>query len=202
MSAKPQTKFVFDTAKRQYETASGHVVSPAQVADLLQTSIKDSQTRVRALTTQFKEGALSLPEWQIAMRDEVKLIHTLAGVSARGGWAEMSQSDWGRIGQMTRFHYERLNKWGLQIEQGLRVNVGRADLYAKAANTTFWNFFAQMQGMAGAVKAVRVINAKESCAGCLAIAGVEMTIEVLLEKHPIGSKECQVNCRCSIEIVG
>lgn len=197
-AARAKTKYSYNVARRRYETAGGRVVPLSRVTQLLDSSIRDSQERMRALTAQLKANEINLAQWQLSMEAEVKTIHTLAAATARGGWSAMSLSDWGRVGRLTRTHYDHLNRWALEIESGRSINIGRANLYARAARTTFMNFAAQMRAAAsGGIRARRVLSSAEHCAGCVREAARGyVTFELLA---PIGSQECMVNCRCSIE---
>jgi hypothetical protein len=204
-TAKPALqKFRFNERTLRYVDSQGRVVADSLIRAEFEKVRQEGIRRALELGKRLQSGGINTSQFMLEMRDLIKSLHSVAGATARGGWNQMSLSDWGKVGSLTREQYEFLNRLGLQIEQGLPLDgrfLDRVVRYAKASRGTFENFKALMQKRIGKTRAVRVTHAKESCAGCLSIAGVEMDIDELLKEHPIGSKECQVNCLCTINIL-
>ncbi len=161
---------------------------------------EEAGARLVGLSKRLQSGAINLAEWQIQARDIIKANHAAHAATARGGWAQMSQSDWGRVGALTRKQYDYLNRFALQIEQGLPLDgrfLRRVKMYADAAGATYSELEKIVMLLAGVERARRVTTATESCAGCLAEeARGFVAIDDLL---PIGEAECLTNCKCFIE---
>lgn len=85
-----------------------------------------SAVNMSALTQQLTDGGISLANWQKGMRAEIKIIHINAAMSSQGGWAHMTQSDWGFTGQLIRTQYKYLDNFAAQIASGEQPLDGRA----------------------------------------------------------------------------
>jgi hypothetical protein len=151
------------------------------------------------LTEQLRDGRISLPEWAIRFRQEIKAGHSLTYTLARGGRAQMSAADWGRVGRLTRFHLGALDRYTSQLANGGLINFGRVRMYAAAIRNTFENAGRSIRLLDEQMPWARWIRtADESCPGCLAQAS--MPPRRLEDIPPIGSQECAANCRCYLEI--
>lgn len=98
--------------------------------------------QAEALNAAVYEGRLSPLAWNLAMRDAVKDLHVSAYVSGRSGrWQDMTQSDWGRVGQTLRQEYEYLRRWATGLYDLDSVSLAqlnaRAKLYAENAGRSF-----------------------------------------------------------------
>lgn len=185
----------WDSKARRYRGQGGRFVKREAVSDALEKARAEGRKRVSQLTQDLKDGRINLAQWSISMRDEIKAQHLLHAGIAKGGKAQLSPADLGRIGQLTRVQYERLNAYARQIEQGLNPNIGRSQLYVNASYSTFTETEKRLQASAGIERVEWVVNGdKESCAGCVGAAGVYPIDDV----PEIGSHECLVNCRCEL----
>jgi hypothetical protein len=134
------------------------------------------------------------------MMEQIKLAHTASAAAARGGWAQMSQSDWGAAGRMIRDQYDYLRNFADQIASGQQLLNGnalvRADLYADAARGTFEQMrrrYEQQQN--GMQEERRVLGEADHCEGCLAQA--ELGWQPIGTLDPIGAEECITRCHCT-----
>ena len=134
------------------------------------------------------------PKFPNVLHDHIRL---------KGGWDQMTQSSWGATGQLIRQQYDYLANYANDIANGTQALDGRAlvrsDLYADAANGTFWEMDKRSMLADGYDMARRVLESSDgnNCDGCIEAAteGWVPIDEVL----PIGDAECMTRCRCSIE---
>ena len=186
---------------RSIET--GQIVSRATVTSGLEAMMDASAVNMNTLTQSLIDNQISLADWQSAMMQEIKLTHTASAALSQGGWAQMTPSQWGETGQLIRQQYDYLRDYAKAIADGTQPLDGRAlvrsDLYADAANGTYWEMDKRAMIQDGYDMARRVLEANDgnNCDGCIDAAneGWVPIDEVL----PIGDAECQVRCRCSIE---
>src|SRR5688572_21465200 len=117
------SKYVWDAVKGKYiNPETGRVISSNTIIKEVEKVIKLTNENLLALSQQLANGTLSLGKWQIAMLQEIKLLHIASAAAGNGGWAQMSQSDWGFVGAKLRAQYKYLANFSKQIKNGI-VNV-------------------------------------------------------------------------------
>jgi hypothetical protein len=188
-----------ETAGRYINLSTGRFISPSEVRDALETVMDASAIRMNNITQQLVDGSVSMAEWQSTMMEQIKVAHTAAAASARGGWAQMSQSDWGAAGRMIRTQYEKLNGFAEQVASGKQKLNGqalmRADLYADAPRGTFEEMRRRYETMQnGAEEERRNLGEADHCDGCLDQA--ELGWQPVGTLDPIGGEECLTRCHC------
>ncbi len=187
-----------ETSSRYYNLATGQFVSFIEVRNALEFNITASQIQMHSLTEQLIARTISLEQWQIGMAQEIKIAHTSAAAAARGGWAQMTQADWGAVGQQLRVQYEFLRNFANEISNGTQLLNGsalvRADLYGQAARGTFEEMRRRMEEIInGMEEEIRDLGEADHCVDCLAAAGHWAPIGTLPK---IGESVCIVNCHC------
>jgi hypothetical protein len=158
----------------------------------------------------LQAGEISLAEWQLAMEQEIKIIHTASAASARGGWAQMTQADWGWVGQRVRAQYAYLDRFTRQIAGGQQRLDGRAlmraRMYAQAARATFQEMrrrYARIYKDGVTEERVLKPNAEhceggDNRPGCVELAALgRQPIGTL---PPIGAAQCLTFCLCTFRI--
>lgn len=188
-----------ETAGRYIELSTGRFVKFTDVRDALESVIDVSSNRMLGLTQSMIDEQISLAEWQSGMMEQIKLAHTASAASARGGWAQMSQSDWGAAGKMIRDQYDYLRNFADEIASGKqRLNgtaLVRTDLYGDAARGTFEQMRRRYERlMNGMEEERRVLGQADHCPGCLSQA--EMGWQPIGTLDPIGAEECITRCHC------
>ncbi len=94
------------------------------------------------LAVSLSEGTVSLPVWQTGMRQNIKNLYLNQYMLGRGGRAQMTQQDWGRLGQMLKDQYQFLDNYAVDLS---KMDVlereayirNRSQLYANASNEAF-----------------------------------------------------------------
>lgn len=190
---------------RYVEKSSGRIVSQAKVSEAMEAQITASRKVIGQTSTQLARGEISLAQWQTTMRDSMKTIHTQSAALAKGGWAQMSQADWGATGQISANQYHYLQRFAGQIESGKQqlLNVAgepsgqflqRADLYAQAGNSTYHKMNDRNAGQNGLTEEMRELDPQaKHCDCCLEQAGHWEPLGTLTE---IGGCTCSQRCRC------
>jgi hypothetical protein len=190
-------------ANRYVNLDTGRFISSTAVRNALEDVMEVSAINMNTLSQQLVNGELSLADWQRGMMQQVKLSHTAAAASANGGFAQMTQSDWGFAGSLIRKQYDYLNNFAGQIangEQGLNGQViVRADLYGQAARGTFEAQRQRLEVSNGMEEERRILEIKDgaNCEGCIEQA--ELGWQPIGTLDPIGAEECLTNCRCEFE---
>lgn len=189
-----------EVAGRYVDLSTGRFVPFLDVRDALDQVIGASGVRMNTLTDSLIAEQISLAEWQLGMMEEIKISHTAAAASARGGWAQMSQADWGATGRLVRNQYDFLRNFAAEIASGKQRLDGtarvRTDLYAQAARGTFEETRRRYERlMNGMEEEMRVLGEADHCKGCLAQAKLKWQPIGTLD--PIGAEECVTNCHCT-----
>jgi hypothetical protein len=189
-----------EEAGRYVSLTTGRFVPFSAVRDALESVIDASAVRMNVVTEQLIGQQISLAEWQSVMREQIKLSHTAAAAASRGGWAQMSQADWGAAGRMIRDQYDYLRNFAEQIANGTQALDGRAlvraDLYGDAARGTFEQMrrrYEQLQN--GMTEERRVLGEADHCPGCLEQA--QQGWQPIGTLDPIGAEECITRCHCT-----
>lgn len=206
MATKPNPltpQYVWDEASGRYKSATTKRYTKfSAVRDALDKTADASAANIRALADQLRAGQLSVGEWEGAMLREIKIMHTASAAAARGGWAQMSQADWGATGQLVRSQYGYLHNFAQEVASGKqplngRLNV-RADLYTQAARGTFEDMRRRYEKNNNLMEEERrVLGAKESCPDCIEYAGRGWSPIGSLPR--IGQSVCRTNCACRFE---
>lgn len=195
----PRNRYTWDEASGRYRNArTGRYVARSTVRRGLSRAVTTAERRIGTLARQLQAREVTLADWQTAMRVELRNVHGYAAASARGGLAQMSPADWGRVGQRLRFQYEKLGAFARQIEAGLPLDgrfVRRAMMYGSSSRETF----ERTQGLvllARGFDEVRSIrHARDSCDGCVEQAkrGWQDPADYV---YP-GRRDCLTACLCT-----
>jgi len=134
-----------DAAQRWYWTAgSGQTgfVAESVIAAELSAHQAAMKVTLQTLTRGLFAGEMNVAEWQVAVAVEIKNASIAQAMFAVGGVDNMTQSDYGRIGQMLREQYGFLDGFGKDIattgitEQQALVRIG---MYGDATEQAYWD---------------------------------------------------------------
>jgi hypothetical protein len=189
-----------ESAGRYVNLDTGRFISSSAVRDALESAMDVAALRMNAVSQQLIDGEISLAGWQTEMLSQIKISHVAAGAAAGGGWAQMSQSDWGAVGQLVREQYDFLRRFAGQIADGTQPLDGRllvrSDMYGDAARGTYEAMRTRMMIAAGYEEEGWELDpGADHCSGCLEQAGMGWV--AIGELDDIGSQDCQVRCRCT-----
>lgn len=185
---------------RYRDTRTGRFVPAATVRRELDVYIDASDDAARALTKALRNRELSLADWELAMRREIKRTHLNAIALERGGWSNLRPADFGRAGQIIREQYGYLRRFAQQIADGTQKLDGtlarRAELYTAAGrNSWYRSKAANMTGKVTHQMSVR--SARDSCWQCRELDRKVFRIDDASFPLP-GRRVCNHNCRCHL----
>lgn len=194
--------FTFDDRTGRYrDVESGRLVGRQVVRLALDQVLESSAREMQALAEGLRNGSVSLGEWQTRMAREVKNVHLASGALAKGGWAQLSPADLGRIGQKVRTQYEFLRGFAAQVangEQRLDGTLGRrVELYAEAGRGTYHAVEQREMQARGRTEERSLLGAADHCEECVEQAA--RSWQPLGEMVPIGARVCKARCACSVD---
>ena len=119
---------------------AGTFVSQKKMAGLRDVFISQQKNQVNGLAQQLADGDITLNQWVLGMRQNVKDSFIDQYMLSAGGRNNMTQSDWGRIGQMVRNQYEYLDGFASDIAGGRYTESGvaaRSRMYVESSSQAF-----------------------------------------------------------------
>jgi len=185
---------------RYYNERTGRFVGRPEVRRVVEAIVQRSARRVDALAAQLRTGAISIDQWEIAMRREIKATHLISTMIAKGGRAQMTQADFGAVGTTLAGEYRFLQRFADQVVAGEAPIDGRftrrSQSYVKDARETFYDVSREEERGRGFTLEQNVHRPGENCEECLAeSAKGKVPIGTL---KAIGRRTCGNNCNCEI----
>lgn len=189
----------------RYIGANGRFVPRSLVNAALEQTVTGSQIEMGLLSERLQSGSISLLEWRAGMAQQIKMLHVAQSALARGGWSQMTQSDWGWVGSEIKKQYQFLDRFAADIASGKQPLNGRflqrAKLYANASRGMFEEMRRRyMRLFKGATEERRNLGVAEHCQtvdkleGCVELAAKGWQPIGTLPR--IGESPCRTNCKC------
>lgn len=201
----PDYRWEPGTANGRYrDTRTGRFLSSRVVRAELDAYLKATNTPIKALEQQLRDGVINLADWQTAMMREIKIAHLNSIAASVGGYNNMTQSDYGRAGQIIREQYEYLRGFAADIASGKQRLDGtlgrRMQAYIDAGRESYYKSI-NANIDRGVVTHIRSkLNPADHCAECVALDGRWYEIDDPTYNPP-GNRICMKNCKCS-EVYG
>lgn len=190
---------VWDAAAGKYRRANGQYISPGVVRSELDKALAAAAQRNTMLVDDLRAGRISLDAWRSEMRQSIKDVNIYSATLARGGWNQMDQVAWGRVGSLVKEDYGYLESWVTDIKAGALID-GRANsrsgLYAASGRGTFHLVQAEEMVKSGIDEEKSVTHPAEHCQECL--DEEDAGFRPIGEMIPIGARTCGPNCRCTV----
>lgn len=155
---------------------------------------------ISALAQQLRTRAIALDVWALQMRERITTIHLYSAAAAKGGWAQMTSADFGRVGQVVRSEYGHLERFAAQIEAGKPLDgifLRRVDQYVQSGRRTYELTRRASMRELGFTEARSVLHPADHCDECVREA--ELGYRDVADIVPVGERQCLRNCRCTIE---
>lgn len=154
-------------------------------ANLIKARVEIFKNDSGALSEDMYSGKISLGEWQESMKKMIRELHSSAAAIGKGGWDNMTKSDWGRIGSQVKEQYRYLQGFAEKVATdresiSLEAIQARARMYGEAARNS-----------------ASLAQAGEFAGGTARQPG---RFEGLPWIPGDGSTECLVNCKCHWEL--
>lgn len=195
-------RYAYDSRVHRYrDLRTGRFVDwNRTVRPAMERALDTLALEIRQLGAQAGAGQIDDAAFVAAMKQKLKIAHLMSYALAKGGWAQMTSEDFGRVGRELRKQYDYLARFGQAIRQG-KLSQGqaayRAALYARAAYATYENTRRLEMQRVGFTEERRRRTAKESCPDCIEYA--RRGWQPIGTLPPIGQSRCIVNCRCYFE---
>lgn len=188
-------------AARYRDPTTGRFISRDAVRLEVDRIISASQRRVLAASEQLNIGEIDLAQWDTVMRQEIKRAHLGSAALLRGGWAQMTPADYGRVGAAVKKQYQYLERFIEDIRSGNANTRGghlfnRARMYPASARIAFHEQQTVQLEALGYTEERNVLHPAEHCAECVdasARGWVPIGTNV-----PIGQRQCKGNDKCSM----
>jgi len=202
--ANPLTPdYLWNEKAAQYvNKQTGRFVSRQVLRDQLDQVMEASGEAMGRLSGQLQRGSITLAQWQTGMMQQIKTTHLAAGAMQRGGWQQMTQSDYGRVGRIVREQYGFLRNFARDIANGTQLLDGtlgsRAELYAEAGRGSYYNFWNSKMVVRGFDLIRSILNpGAKHCTLCLSEAA--KGFQKFGNMVPIGARICLSRDQCSVE---
>ncbi len=185
-------------AGRYVDSRTGRYVASPSVRRELDAYLRNYNGVSRSLAGQLRDGTITLPEWELAMRRHIRNIHLNAVALERGGWAQMTTADFARVGQILRGEFGYLKNFAAQLASGKQRMDGtfprRAQLYTEAGRATWYE--SKQANLRPELTHVRSIRtARDSCRECVELDHKWFRIGDPAYPLP-GRRICGRNCAC------
>jgi hypothetical protein len=185
-------------ARRYVDVRSRRFVSNSAVRGALEELVSACRDDMERVTRSLAAGNVSLAEWQIEMARLIKIGHVASTAAARGGWAQMSQSDWGYTGHLVRRQYWYLNRLAGQIETGAqplsRGLLRRVGMYGQAMRGSYQSERRRLHHEQAFDEERRVRGIADSCPDCIRYAAQGW--QPIGTLPAIGESRCLTLCHC------
>lgn len=126
---------------RRYRNAeTGRFIGAKGMVDLRDTFVARQKAQTADLAARLTGGELDTAQWVTQMRQVVKQTYIDEYVMARGGRAQLTQADYGRLGAMLKEQYKYLQGFERDILSGKLTSgqiATRAGMYIDSATQAF-----------------------------------------------------------------
>jgi len=198
--------YYWDELVGRYRGKDGRFVGRDTVYAYVNQSLNISSNVSQALSSWVYDGNISVNDWKLAMRAEIKDEYIRQYLSFAGGRYNMTQADWGSIGGMLKEQYKYLDGFANDIASGDMTEAqiaARAQMYINSAREG-----RERAREKSALKADydevywEVNGALENCGGCIEFNQMSWQ---LIEDNPYkeaypgsGDTVCLTNCGCQL----
>jgi hypothetical protein len=193
----------WDRAAGRYRDRRGRFVSRERVRLAIDETLASHGRTVRQLSEDFRARRVTLAEWETGMRSAIRESALYNAAAARGGWGELSPSDFGRVGAVVRQQLGFLERFARDLARG-RVTLdgrflARAALYVASGRALYHRIDELEMRRRGFDRERNVRHRGDSCDG--AIGCIEQSRRgwvAIGNLRPIGTRTCLGHCRCRI----
>jgi hypothetical protein len=186
---------------RYRDPTTGRFVSRDTIRAGVDQFIVASQARITAISEELRSGKINLAQWQTVMREEIKTTQLMAEALLRGGWEQMTQADYGRVGQRIREQYAFLEDFTDKLRSGeIRTDgqfMNYARMYATSARVGFHEGLEEQMQNAGYTEELNVLHPAEHCDECVAATATGWV--PIGTNKPIGTRKCLGNDKCQMK---
>jgi hypothetical protein len=195
-----RSSYKWSPSTGRYVRPNGRFVAKVDVRAAIDAALEKESAKAVLLSQELRNGTISLSAWREEMRIMIKNVHVYNAAIAKGGFAQMTAADYGRVGQIVRGEYGFLEGFARGIASGKVPLDGRfterAKQYAQAGRGTYHQTERAIMKAAGMTKEWNILHPADHCGGCLGeTARGKVPIGSLI---PIGGRTCRRKCRCTL----
>jgi hypothetical protein len=196
-------QFRWNTRAQRYIAPNGRFVSRKTVLMAAERVSVGLYGDMSSLTAALRSGYATVAEWQLGMARLVRTNHLAAAAAAAGGVAQLDEGARNLVQKKIETQLGHLEKFAKQVETGRQPLGGQFDLrvkmYSNSARGTGHTIARQVAITAGVEMARNVLGDAEHCSDCLD-ESAKGTVPIDELSEP-GTRQCLVNCQCTIEYV-
>jgi len=196
--ASPWPKYTFSVATGRYRGPGGKFVPFKEIRNTLDKAIDSASSRMRSLSESLQKGNISLNDWERGMRENIKNVQIYSASAARGGWAQMTPADYGKVGTRVKEQYRYLDRFAGQIRSGEMPLDGRflsrTDLYSEASRKTYHVFDEIEKQDRGYNEYRNIKGTADHCEQCVELS--YMNWQPIGSLPEIGDRICMARCKC------
>jgi hypothetical protein len=116
-------------------------VDPTSIRNLVSARLGLFNNAAETLAERMFTGDLTIGAWEEAMKAEIRALHSSLAAIGKGGWDNMTWSDWGKVGSEVKKQYRYLHGFADDIAaerdtMSLAKIRARAQMYGDAARHT------------------------------------------------------------------
>lgn len=133
-----------------FEDIIGRIMTPAAQRAVIVASVSGSSAIVAGLGHEVATGAISLGQWETAMRLQIKNAYIQQYLSGIGGVEMMGFAEYGSIGGMLTEQYGHLNNFAEQIAAGKLSEaeiIRRSEMYMNSSREAYERANARARGV-------------------------------------------------------
>lgn len=174
-------------------------MSRQEVRRALDTALMREQRKISRLAIELRTNRITINQWQLAMRTATKNVHLYSAAAARGGFAQMRKSDFGRVGAALRKQYTYIDRLAGEIGGGLPLDgrfLSRVQLYAQSGRSSYVDHDMRLHRDLGYGEERSHLGVADHCDEC--VAADAMGWQPIGSITPIGSRQCLSRCKCSM----
>ncbi len=108
-NARPNSltpRYRYNETAGRYIGKDGRYVPQVKVVRAVERQIAATEKRMLGLSERLQNEEIDLQEWRKGILDELKTLHLANAAAAKGGWAQMTPADYGRVGGKLARQYE------------------------------------------------------------------------------------------------
>jgi hypothetical protein len=196
----PPSRYRWNATAARYVDARGRFVPRELVRRELDDALAAAKQRMAGISEAFRTGGISSNDWFAEMRQLVKQVQLYSATAAKGGWAQMSPADFGRVGGIVREQYGFLLNFANQIAAGLPLDgrfLRRVAMYAESGRRTFHRTETAEMTTRGLDEERSILHPADHCTDCVVEA--DKGWQPIGSLIPIGERECLGGCKCTME---
>lgn len=132
-------------AKRYLAALEIHVTDAHKAVDTstMRRLLADFEDKMRGMAAQVVDGDMSVSDFQINMREELRREYALMMIAGAGGdQSQVADDDWLRLGSQLQKQYRYLADFADQLASGdprtLALAPTRAGMYARSSTAIYW----------------------------------------------------------------